>query len=168
VTRPAKQRRSPALAGGRVKQAKRMWGSNTGSKRGRADQVRAPRPRILFVAGSQHATLDGQALLRRAYSGALSSPASQTYDSASVARIQEVSYYHRVTPCVLSNRARRNPVVAGVGLLRRSPTVAGRMVQITQRRTRTAWFRRSGMMLTQKCGSWGMWIRFSSSRSGRR
>jgi len=52
---------------------------------------------------------------------------------------KEVSYYHRVTPCGLSNRARRTPVVAGLPP-RRSPTL-GSCIQATRDR----WFPESGL-----------------------
>jgi len=67
-------------------------------------------------------------------------------------RIKEVSYYHRVTPCGPSNRARRTPrswrglpprrsPTLGVGAFRRrGPLVSGERPVLTQ------------------CGPWGLWI----------
>jgi len=64
---------------------------------------------------------------------------------------KEVSYYHRVTPCGLSNRARGHPFVAGLPP-RRSPTLGS-----VHFRRRGPWFPESGLC-SHRCGPWACGI----------
>jgi len=102
---------------------------------------------------SQLCTLCWPALLRRPISGALST--GPNVDGVA-AGFKEVSYYHRVTPCGLSNRARRTPRSWRGLPPRRSPTLGVGAF----RRRGTAGFRRAACA-AHRCGPWGLWIRFS-------
>jgi len=101
---------------------------------GRAD-VAPPRP----FRRSQLCTLCWPALLRRPL--AVRSRLGPNVD-ASLAGFKEVSYYHRVTPCGLSNRARRTPRSWRGLPPRRSPTLGVGAF----RRRGTAGFRRAPVL----------------------
>jgi len=120
-----------------------LWG--TLDAPGRAD-VAPPRP----FRRSQLCTLCWPALLRRPL--AVRSRLGPNVDGVA-GRIKEVSYYHRVTPAGLSNRARRTPRSWRGLPPRRSPTLGVGAF----RRRGTAGFRRAACAHTGAvhgaCGS---------------
>jgi len=116
--------------------------------------VAPPRP----FRRSQLCTLCWPALLRRPL--AVRSRLGPNVDGVA-GRDQRRSYYHRVTPCGLSNVHEGHPFVRGLPP-RRSPTLG---VGASGDEGPLG-FRRGGLCLTQ-VRSWGLWIRFSHALARR-
>jgi len=115
-----------------------LWGTWTP---GRADVARPG----LFVDRSYVPVL--ASATAPAISGALS---TRPNVDGVAGGFKEVSYYHRVTPCGLSNRARRTPR-SWRGCLRDGRQRWGRCIQATRDR----WFPESGLC-SHRCGPWAV------------